>query len=131
MTHIEDIHDGDWVAVTSVLGSIVHPLVTGLPLKVITRSLPFIVVSNSNTTIPLDVRVTEFQKLEEAYVTSYCLREVTRKINDIYQETPTPQKQKSTLGHCPRCEAKMIEELREGVWYLVCRECSFSGSIKN
>lgn len=72
MTAVDDIEVGMWLTITRfepASDDDFRPSYDGLPLKVLAKSLPFIAVEDRCGLVDtVDVRVHEFQKLDQDYV---------------------------------------------------------------
>ncbi len=149
--HIEDLDQGDWVAICDVRidGYLKTPL-DGTPFCVMTKSLPWIMVHNlQGAIISLDCRFYDFMKLEVPYVnwwiSAYNGRKDPEALLNIYdaikygsehfkksdgQPIPNPSpitpEQITSKRECPLCKKQLRDKLiADEKWGLSC-ECGFA-----
>lgn len=100
----------------------------GAPLLVMAISLPFVAVKNNDSTVAMDVRCTEFVRLEAAYVQAL--------LGPVSVPPPVAMTQtepfRMTPGLCPKCSSPL--RLRKGTgpdspWHTVCEQCNYTGKV--
>jgi len=131
MTAIDDIAEGDWVAVhTYAHDEQTEGSYFGTPLKVKRMSLPWLAVEEpSGLILTFDIRHVGFQKLDKRYATF-----VSKAIQDgkfalmADDEEDEPPTDAVADNRCPRCGEPLIQRSKgEGIWVPACRECDYEG----
>ena len=152
MTAIDDLHVGNWIAVTGDRDDTdttsypypvyrPEPRFTGEPVKILAISLPFLCIylPKCGMADTLDVRRVNVTKLHRTYVRrmlEYPTVEA-QEAGDVHwsddQAKPLPGQDSENKRPCPMCGGPMIERSVAGDsrgWHLFCKECGFSGSAE-
>jgi|GEM_PF-3178716 len=106
--------------------------VSGMPLRIVAISLPFVCVSNGPHRLALDTRELVFCRLDPKFVKSLIStnRSYDGDLFVVHDERPRQANSPQTERHeraCPICGDRLIEKYADGVWCFSCRECGFSG----
>lgn len=118
--------------------------VDGKPLKILALSLPFVAVTDGEQRFPVDVRETKLIKLSPKYVKMMNRRAVRHQplASDPFRgaldgagryaisepaKAAKAAKDETPERACPLCRSRLIERLRDGRWFLACRQCGFEG----
>lgn len=139
MTPVDDLKTGMWIAIIGCRDEQQSQYETpfffghkpafqcdGVPHKILSISLPFLLVSHPNGTGTVDVRRFMVRKLSKQYVERYfdvppASRPGSRR----------KKKHKTPKGHCPRCGERLIQrrvinpDPRKQCWFIVCSGCGF------
>lgn len=128
----DDLRAGQYVAIARSRETVYGPfgsmevdgrMVTGIPLKVLAVSLPFLAVTDGTRRYSLDIREVELTRLTSRYVKQ--LTGVWKGVRSMKQRR-TPAVAGSRK--CPSCGDRLIERLvEEGTWIFSCRRCGFTG----
>ena len=138
----DDLSVGQWVAIQDDLQDCEpahswpacqrESRVDGTPLKIVSISLPFLVVTDGYSRFVLDSRDTILCLLSKSFVRALTSRERVSAGQGGYVITNQPAARREPSGTpergCPVCGERLIERYAHGVWQLACRQCGFSGS---
>lgn len=98
---------------------------TGVPLRIIAVSLPFVCATDGHHNISIDTRTHGFVRLRPSYV-----RAMKARPKPVIVQKPRKKKRKPDPRQCPQCGNRCVEFLAEpgvGVWKLLCKQCGWSG----
>ena len=135
----DDLRAGTWVIVLESWETHHHPfygecesrneMVSGLPLQVLSVSLPFVVVTDGQYHYPIDTRCVKFGRVSKQYVKALKGTKLSE-YGLILEEPASKQKQASDKKACPSCGDRMVERLvGDGLWSLACNQCGLQGGI--
>ena len=141
---IDDLRVGQWIAVEHDLTADdradfnpfipVRPPVSrvdGMPLKIVSISLPFIVVTDKETRWIIDTREVVLCRVSKHFVKSMMSTERTWTSHDSYRisdkRTAESVPEAKPERVCPVCGERLHELYRDGVWLLACGQCGFAG----
>ena len=138
--HIDDLQVGQWVAIEHDLAANDQPndfwgncqresRVDGMPLKILSISLPFVAVTDGQSRFVLDSRELVLCRLDKRFVKS--LTSTPRLATDhgsfVITNQPRQAQEQPPERACPVCHERLIERFAGGVWLLACRQCGFTG----
>lgn len=139
MTAIDDLKPGQYIAVTKryVEDDVPNPFgffmprqplsFSGVPVKIITISLPFLAVEDKNGRVSsIDVREWGVQRVSRQYAEAFDQPEPTSKRTSFTKRRK--KKSKPDPRDCPRCGERMIQRMIAGTsrgFVVVCPCCGF------
>lgn len=138
---IDGIRVGEWLLVvgsreagTDSFGqpiTICDRMVTGLPLKVIGVSPPFVACMHpdGNSFCSVDTRDCSLSRAAPGYVKAFSnvIQEAMENAECECQQPPTQPK--AYPRSCPLCGNRMAERrVGSGRWELICQQCKFRGT---
>lgn len=129
MTHVENIHTGDYLVVCGLKDEsepYVGGKLSGEPMRVLHVDVPFVVVkSRSGQVGALDVRDLAVKKVGKRYWDAFA---------GSTERKRKPKKSKKPViddgwERCVRCGTRMVQsqQLRDRQWYYKCPECGSLG----
>ena len=141
---IDDLRVGQWIAVEHDLTADDRPdfnpftchrppksRVDGMPLKIVSISLPFIAVTDQEARFVIDTRDVKLCRLSKHFVKAMTSTDRQETGHGSYLITnkraaaSVPEAKPERA--CPVCSERLHELYREGVWLLACPECGFCG----
>lgn len=136
MTHVENLKRGHFLVVTAdkhyvepdepSYFSRPKPDFNGRPVQVLSVSLPFIAVQDSDSNVySIDVRRWSFQRVTRHYAETMAgFRPADQAKRALVDKNPK-RKKRPGPNDCPRCRCRMIQQYKAFQCNKICRECGY------